>query len=287
MRRKPLKNSFKVTFWGVRGTVPTPGVATHKYGGHTSCVQMICGGRELIFDAGTGLYPLGEALDTNEVDIFLSHTHIDHIMGFPFFSGAYDRDYTVRLWAGHLLPEHSIREVMGTLMHPPIFPLTLDDLRSKLSFHDFHAGEDIRHESLMQAGIVIHTLPLNHPDRATAYRVEYAGHAACYVTDVEHRDGTLDEKLLGFIKDADLLIYDSTFDDKDFARFNGWGHSTWQHAARLGKAANVKHVALFHHDPGMTDAKLDERMTQLNQMKPDSYVAYEGLTLELGSPAAP
>ncbi len=276
-----MSKEFKVTFWGVRGTVPTPGKATVKYGGHTSCVQMTCGGRELVFDAGTGLYPLGEHLKTKEVDIFLSHTHIDHIMGFPFFSGAYDADYTIRLWAGHLLPERSIREVMAMLMRPPLFPLTLVDLKAKISFHDFRAGEDILCPALEEAGIRVRSLPLNHPDRATAYRVEYNGRAACYVTDMEHRDAQLDAALVGFIHGADMLIYDSTFDDKDFARFTGWGHSTWQQAVRLGEAAGVKHVVLFHHDPGMTDEKLDARAIELAALKPESFVAKEGLSLVL------
>ena len=276
-----MKQDFTITFWGVRGTVPTPGLRTLKYGGNTSCVQMTCGGRELIFDAGTGLYPLGEALKTSDVDIFLSHTHIDHIMGFPFFSGAYDAEFSVRVWAGHLLPERTIKGVMGTVMQPPIFPLTLDYLRCDLGFHDFTAGEEIRHEGLTKDGIVIHTLPLNHPDRATAYRVEYEGHAACYVTDVERRDEASDAVLQAFLQGADVMIYDSTFDDKDIARFKGWGHSTWQHAVRLGQAAGVKHVVLFHHDPGMSDEALDERQELLDAMKPESFVAYEGLTIDL------
>lgn len=276
-----MGDQFTIKFWGVRGTMPTPGTRTLKYGGNTSCVQMTCGDRQLIFDAGTGLYPLGEALKAREVDIFLSHTHIDHIMGLPFFSGAYDAAYTIRIWAGHLLPEHTIQQVIGGLMSPPVFPLTLADLRSQLQFYDFTAGEDIRHAVMTDAAITIRTLPLNHPDRATAYRVEYAGHAACYVTDVEHRTHELDEKLVAFIRGADVLIYDSTFDDESFGRFVGWGHSTWQHAVRLGEAAEVKHVVLFHHDPGMDDEALDKRQALLAAMKPESYVAYEGLTLVL------
>lgn len=282
-----MADNFNITFWGVRGTVPAPGGKTLKYGGNTSCVQMTCGKRELIFDAGTGLYPLGEALEAKEADIFLSHTHIDHVMGFPFFSGAYDARFRLRVWAGHLLPEHTIRGVMGSLMRPPIFPLTLEDLRADLSFHDFRAGEEIGNEVFQRSGIRIHTLPLTHPDRATAYRVDYAGHAACYVTDVEHRDSVVDARLAAFARDADVLIYDSTFDDKDFHRFTGWGHSTWQHAVRLGMAAKVKHVVLFHHDPAASDAQLDERQELLNRMKPGSYVAYEGLTLRLSHTRTP
>ncbi len=279
------EKQFSLTFWGVRGTVPTPARRTLKYGGNTSCVQMTCGSRVLVFDAGTGLYPLGEQLRTKEVDIFLSHTHIDHIIGFPFFSGAWDAGFTVRLWAGHLQPEHTIREIMARLMQPPIFPLTLDDLKSHLTFHDFMAGEELYHDVWAGEGIRIRTLPLKHPDRATAYRVDYGGCAACYVTDVEHHDNELDAALTEFIRDADALIYDSTFDDNDFQRFKGWGHSTWQHAARLGKAANVKHVVLFHHDPGMSDEKLDERLALLNKLKPESFIAMEGQTITLAPQA--
>lgn len=272
---------FSIAFWGVRGTMPTPSREMLRYGGHTSCVQMRCGGRELIFDAGSGLYPLGEALTAREVDIFLSHTHIDHVMGFPFFSGAYAPDFTIRMWAGHLLPERTLRETMAMLMQPPLFPLTLEDLRAALSFHDFIAGEPLRHAALDAAGIAIRTLPLRHPDRATAYRVEYAGRAACYVTDVEHTDQELDSTLREFVRGADVMIYDSTFDDADFVRFRGWGHSTWQQAVRLGQAADVAQVVLFHHDPGMSDALLDARQALLDGMKPGSYVAREGLILNL------
>ncbi len=273
--------AFTVTFWGVRGTVPTPGAHTVRYGGHTSCVEVKCGDRVLIFDAGTGLYPLGEALETSEVDILLSHTHIDHIIGFPFFSGAYNPNYTVRVWAGHLKPNYTLREVMARLMHPPLFPLTLDDLKSNLSFHDFEAGETLQADHLAQAGIRIETFALNHPDRATAYRVYYQEHSVCYVTDVEHHDTQLNDSLCDFLNGTDVLIYDSTFDDKDFERFIGWGHSTWQHAVRLGEAAQVGKVVLFHHDPGMTDEKLQERQVLLEQMRPGSCAASEGLTLIL------
>lgn len=213
--------AFDITFWGVRGTMPTPGAGTLRYGGHTSCVEMQCGNRTLIFDAGSGLFALGETLEqAKELDIFLSHTHIDHIMGFPFFGPAYRDHLHLRMWAGHLKPEgKTLRDTLSRLMSPPLFPLTLDFLKARIDYHDFNAGEPI--EALAEHGIDIQTLALNHPDRATGYRVEFQGKSACYITDIEHVREGLNRDLIAFIKNADVLIYDSTFDDRQFERFVG------------------------------------------------------------------
>lgn len=277
-----MKAPFDITFWGARGTMPTPSPANARYGGHTSCVQMRCGDAQLIFDAGSGLYPLGEDETLRDMDLFLSHTHIDHLLGFPFFSPAFRQGAQIRLWAGHLLQGgHTLRSVMDRLISPPLFPLTLDDFPASLSFHDFNAGEEIAAAHLSAKGIRIRTLALNHPDCATAYRVEYAGKSACYITDVEHVRGGLDTALLGFMQHADVVIYDCTFDDADFDRFVGWGHSTWQQAARLCDAAQVGQLAVFHHDPARSDDQLDALGEALNAMRPNDVIAREGLTLKL------
>ncbi len=273
-----MTNDFTITFWGVRGTMPTPGPDTLKYGGHTSCVEMRCGDRRLIFDAGSGIAGLGRDDSLRDVDLFLSHTHIDHILGFPFFGAVFREGVKLRLWAGHLMLQRmNLKEVMRRIISPPIFPLKLEDLKAHISYYDFVAGNAIEAEHLDAAGIAVKTLPLNHPDGATGYRVEYEGRVACYITDVEHvRDG-LDAKLIAFISDADLLIYDCTFDDRDFDRFVGWGHSTWQEAVRLADAANVKQLALFHHDPSKTDSELDERLEELRAMRASDIIAKEGM----------
>lgn len=277
-----MSGDFNVTFWGVRGTIPTTQTRNARYGGNTSCVEMRIGDQRLIFDAGTGLYPLGEDATLTDMDIFLSHTHIDHILGFPFFSPAYRQGTAIRLWAGHLKPEGlRLREVLSRIMSPPIFPLTLDFLKADLSFYDFNAGETVQAPHLAAAGITITTLPLHHPDRATGYRVQFGTKSACYITDIEHTRNGLDQALIGFVQDADLLIYDSTFDDKDFDRFIGWGHSTWQQATRIANAANVKSLALFHHDPARTDDQLDTRLIELRTLRPQDHIAHEGLTLTL------
>jgi phosphoribosyl 1,2-cyclic phosphodiesterase len=274
---------FSVKFWGVRGSMPTPGPRTVRYGGHTSCVEIRCDDHLLIFDAGSGLFSLGESLkNTNEMDVFLSHTHLDHILGFPFFTPAHKKDNRIRVWAGHLKAEgRNVKEALAQLMSPPLFPLTPDSFRADISYYDFLAGESPPCAHLKAAGIDIQTLPLNHPDRATGYRVNFRGHSACYITDVEHRDHQLDIALLEFIKGCDVLIYDSTYDDREFDRYQGWGHSTWQHAVRLADAAQVKTLTLFHHDYNCSDDDLDRRGEELEALRPDDQIAREGMVIRL------
>ena len=268
-----------VRFWGVRGSVPTPDSRFAHYGGHTSCVEIRCGQRTLILDAGTGLIELGNQLAASECDILLSHTHLDHIHGLLFFKPAYDASKRVRLWAGHLLPDYSLKNTISQLMQPPIFPLTTQHFGERTEFIDFHAGELLQHNDFSDHGIVVKTLPLSHPDRATGYRVEYQGHAVCYITDIEHTPGTMDAALLSFIAGADCLIYDSTYTDEELPHYKGWGHSTWQQGMRLAQMAGVKQFVAFHHDPAANDAMLDQRAQEMQQSWAEAIVAKEGMEL--------
>lgn len=270
-----------VRFWGVRGSLPTSDVRFSRYGGHTACVEIRCGARTLIFDAGTGLVELGNRLAQNECDIFLSHTHLDHIHGLLFFKPAYDNNKRVRLWAGHLLPDYSLKNTINQLMQPPIFPLTTHHFGEQTEFIDFHAGELLHHRVFSDNGIVIRTLPLSHPDRATGYRVEYQGHAVCYITDIEHALGAMDAALLTFIAGADCLIYDSTYTDEEWLHHQGWGHSTWQQGVRLAQMAGVKQFVAFHHDPAADDATLDQRAQEMQRSWSQAVVAKEGMELVL------
>lgn len=276
-----MAQGFTFTFWGTRGSYPVPGAATLKYGGNTPCVEVRCNDRLIILDAGTGLIGLGGSRLPQHMDILLSHTHIDHVMGFPFFQPAYNAGRSVRLWAGHLLPDFTLRQTIGKIMSPPIFPLKPEDLKAQIGYNDFFAGEALRHEDFDKAGIAINTHPLNHPDRATAYRITLGKKSLCYVTDVEHDTAAIDEKLIGFLKDADWLIYDCTYDDREFDNHLGWGHSTWQQAVRLCKAAGVKNLAVFHHDPMANDGVLDKRAEELLLQFPAGIIAREGLTVTL------
>ena len=276
-----MADKFYIKFWGTRGTIPVVGKEFLRYGGNTSCVELQCGGRQIILDSGTGIRELGLATDIFHVDILLSHTHLDHIQGLPFFKPLHIEGSNVALWAGHLLPKNTVKEVVSTIMKPPVFPLTLADVHSRVEFNDFIAGEELQNEGFKKAGITIRTLPLNHPDGATAYRIECSGKSVCYVTDVEHEPGKLNPALVEFLQNADVFIYDSTFDDAEFDKYKGWGHSTWQEAIRLGEAANVQKIIPSHHNPEITDDELDKRAAQIKKACPWAELAFDGMVIRI------
>jgi phosphoribosyl 1,2-cyclic phosphodiesterase len=272
------QKEFSVRFWGARGSIACPGAKFERYGGNTSCLEVRCGEDVLIFDAGTGLMRLGEHLDNSEqlkINLFLTHTHFDHINGLPFFAPLFNPKNRLRLWAGHLLPDLTLHEALGQFMAAPLFPVPLQIFAANVSFHDFSAGDVL--EPL--PGIKIRTAPLNHPNNATGYRLEFDGRAICYVTDTEHIEGQPDENILGLIDRADLLIYDATYTDAEFVDRKSWGHSTWQEGARLCDAAGVKRLAVFHHDPSHDDDFMDEVAKQSEQARPGTVVVREGMVL--------
>jgi phosphoribosyl 1,2-cyclic phosphodiesterase len=269
---------FSVTFWGVRGSIACPGPATMRYGGNTSCLEVRCGERVLIFDGGTGMRPLGAALAARgpiEADIFYTHTHFDHIVGLPFFAPAYRKENRLRLWAGHLLPDNTLKFVLSEMMMAPLFPIPISVMSADLSFHDFRAGETLTPCD----GLTVRTAPLNHPQRATGYRIERDGKSICYVTDTEHLDGQLDQNILGLIEGADVFIYDATYTDAEYPKYRGWGHSTWEEGLRLAEQARVKTYVIFHHDPSHDDDFMDTIAAEAARRRPGTLVAREGLTL--------
>jgi phosphoribosyl 1,2-cyclic phosphodiesterase len=241
---------------------------------------MRCGGRLLILDAGTGLRALGQTLMANgavDVDLFLSHTHIDHIAGLPFFRPMYTAGNTIRLWAGHLAPEGNLNDVLCRVMSSPLFPVPFDILAADIDTNDFEAGLTLE----PGPGITVRTAALSHPDRATGYRIDFAGKSACYVTDTEHEAGRRNPAILDLIRGADLFIYDSTYTDEEYPRFKGWGHSTWQEGVRLANDAGVKTYAIFHHDPDHDDQAMDRIGAEAQKARPGTVVAHEGLILTL------
>ena len=244
--------TLAVKFWGVRGSIACPSPQHVVYGGNTSCLEIFAGDKRIILDAGTGIRQLGFEFirdDVKEGVILLTHTHWDHINGFPFFGPTFLANSHFSIHAGHLSDHGGIENVLANQMANPTFPVPLEALQAELDFIDFYAGENWE----LYPGVRVLTKPLNHPNGATGYRIEHDGKSICYVTDTEHVIGKPDETVLALIEGADLVIYDSTYSDEEFPAKIGWGHSTWEEGIRLCKMAGVKQLAIFHHDPDHND----------------------------------
>lgn len=271
-------SDFTVQFWGVRGSIACSGPRTARYGGNTSSLEVRCGGRMLLFDAGTGLRYLGNSLSDSspiDADLFLTHTHFDHVCGLPFFRPFFQPQNRFRLWAGHLGEGMTLRRVLGEFMMSPLFPVPPQVFRARMEYREFKAGDTLHPAE----GIALRTAPLNHPDGATGYRVDYGGRSICYLTDTEHVPGAPDRNILGLIAGADLVIYDSMYTDAEYDAYVGWGHSTWQEGVRLCRAAGAKRLAVFHHDPEHEDDMLDGVAREVEKELPGSIVARDGLVV--------
>ncbi|HZT27892.1 MAG TPA: MBL fold metallo-hydrolase [Pseudolabrys sp.] len=273
--------SMRVRFWGVRGSIPCPGPDTIRYGGNTPCVEIRCGDRVLIFDAGTGIRALGHALIgagmAADTDIFFSHCHLDHVIGLPFYAPLFSAGNRVHLWAGHLEDTPGVEDAVRKVMSFPLFPIEVETFRAHLEFHDFRAGESLK----PRPGIEVKTMPLSHPGGATGYRVEFEGRSAAYLTDIELGDGPFDEGAMVLAQDAGALIVDSTYTDKEMPEHRGWGHSSWQQVVRFANKARVGKLCLFHHDPDHDDAFMDAMAAAADEVRPGTLVAREGLAVDL------
>jgi phosphoribosyl 1,2-cyclic phosphodiesterase len=270
---------FAIEFWGVRGSIACPSPRHVTYGGNTSCIEVTAGDERVILDAGTGIRDLGDSMNRRDVrraHLFLTHVHWDHINGFPFFAPGYQSNRTFEIRAAHLRPLGGVREVLAGQMCQPTFPVPLETMRSRLVFEDFEAGDGFK-----VGQVSVKTAPLNHPNGATGYRLEFGGKAFCYVTDTEHVIGAPDQNILGLIEGADIVVYDCTYTDEEFPAKVGWGHSTWQEAVRLCRQANVKKLAIFHHDPAHEDAFMADVERQAQKAWAGAIVAREGMRLEL------
>ncbi|QNT69231.1 MBL fold metallo-hydrolase [Defluviicoccus vanus] len=275
---------FTIRFWGVRGSIACPSPKHMKYGGNTSCVEVCAGDNRFILDAGTGIRPLGKEFlqeDVRTITLLLTHTHWDHINGFPFFRPAYDPNRRMHIFAGHLKDQGGVEQVLSQQMHEPVFPVPLQAMRAIVECEDFTAGDSFS----LNGQVRVRTAPLNHPNGATGYRIEYGGASACYVTDTEHVPGQPDQSILGLIEGADLVIYDSSYTDDEFPRRVGWGHSTWQEGVRLCRQANVKRLAIFHHEPDHEDDRMDAIAREAKREWAGTFVASEGMVVDLTRPS--
>jgi len=250
---------FRIKFWGVRGSVPCPGPKTVRYGGNTTCMEITCGSHTLIVDAGSGIRELGINLMKQggpvNADVFFTHTHLDHITGFPFFGPFYNPQNSFNLFAGHLKPPQTLENVLKSMIiADPMFPVPASVILGCCHFQEFTSGDVLKPRD----GVVVKTGPLNHPNGACGYRFEYNDHSIAIITDTEHPEEGMDENVLNLVQDADVMVYDSAYTDEEYPKFKGWGHSTWQMAVKIAEKANVTKTVLFHHDPAHDDDRMDE-----------------------------
>lgn len=303
--------SIKIKFWGVRGSIPTPGYSTLHYGGNTSCVEVAFkNGPHFILDAGTGIRELGKHLQKLNRPlnsyILLSHFHWDHIQGLPFFRPAFNpkNKFTI---IGSDDPAIHLDKIISFQMDPTYFPITIDDMRADISFRS------IKEERITLDGVDVQTIYLNHPGYALGFRISYQNSSLIYISDNEpfQQDEETERKklksiskekieeafeayvenknqnLIEFCEKADLLIHDTQYLEEEYKDKITWGHSPLNFTVELAMRSKVKQLVLFHHDPDHDDAAID-RIEQLSKKILRSHksriacrAAKEGMTIEI------
>jgi len=251
--------------WGTRGSIPSPGAHTTRYGGNTTCFEVRCGEQRLIFDAGSGIRLLGLDLmenGGNHHHIFLTHFHWDHIQGFPFFRPLYDPQINLKI-AGPKQRNIDVRSLFAGQMGPIYFPIPFSVVSATMSF------DDLNENTQQVGGVTLHTIRVKHPSHVVGYRIEAGGRSVCFIPDNE-LDGDMyevendwRERLVDFIRGADLLIHDSMYTDEEYPSRAGWGHSTFRQSLQLAEEGEVKKLLFFHHDPERSDNQIDEIVNRL------------------------
>ncbi len=275
---------MKVRFWGVRGGIPAPGPDTVRVGGNTPCVEVRTKDDQIIIlDAGTGIRPLGDKIMQERTGravatLLISHTHWDHIQGFPFFGMTRRRHNRIVIIGAKKIGRRR-EEVMAGQVSEPYLPFGYGELEADL------ITKEIRNNETFVIGE--HTLVTArsgfHPGGVFMYRIEHHGHSVVYASDVGHPIGSFDKQLIDLAKNCDVLIHDAQFSDKEKMLHPDWGHSTWKEAAAVGKEANAKALILFHHNAWAKDDFLFNVVEkEAQEINPHAVLGYEGLEISIG-----
>ncbi len=312
-----MSDHMTITFWGVRGSYPMPGSSTVHYGGNTPCVEVSVAGRTIIFDAGTGIIPLGRELARRsfqsgkaiEAILLFSHMHHDHTQGFPFFTPTRIPSTNLHIF-GPDIYQRTPEEILSDTMAPPTFPVPFGELSLNRTIESVRETNVIRirpdetnpivhrvtNESI-KAGeddIIIRIMrSYAHPGGVFFYRVEWRNRVMVYATDTEGYTGS-DQRLVRFAQDADLLIHDAQYTEDHYLGLEfgypstqGWGHSTPSMACEVAELANVKQLALFHYEPTYHDQTISEIESKIQRRLPNAIAPYEGLSIKLMSKQKP
>ncbi len=285
-----MPGEFTFTFWGTRGSIPSPGPATVRYGGNTPCIEVRApDGTLVILDAGTGIRALGDELARRSEgapisgDIYLSHAHWDHIQGLPFFAPLYERGNRFRIWTGAAGAEDVERAVRAQ-MSAGVFPVRFDDVEATMEFRTLDGSH-------AAPSYTMDTLPVRHPGGALGFRLRAPGDTAprlVYIPDNElaappSHDSAADwrDRLVAFAREAAILVHDATFTAAEYETHRGWGHSRYDDALSLALEAGVERLVLFHHSPDRADDDLDAEVERLGATNPpfELIAAREGMVL--------
>ena len=298
---------MKIKFWGTRGSIPTPGKHTVRYGGNTPCIELRLVNDELvILDAGTGIRNLGETLmekgESIKANVLISHPHWDHIQGLPFFKPVFisGNEFT---FIGGETDKVSLQKMIADQMNKVYFPVQLNELKAALKFRP------VEEEEIKISSATVRTIYVNHPSFAIGYRITNGGKTIVYISDNEpfdrqvalairnverviidqysHVNGDPNQRIFDFVRDADVLIHDATYTPEEYVDRVGWGHSHYLFTLKVAAEGRVKRLILFHHDPSHSDEKIDdilrkcEKEIRNRQYKFDCIAASEGLELEV------
>ena len=280
--------SFRVRVWGCRGSVPTPGEATVRFGGNTPCVEVRTGdGALLILDAGTGLRRLGAQLEWDApLHVLVTHLHLDHVEGLRFFAPFWHVETELHIW-GPPSPLHSLEERITRAFSPPLFPIELTDTPAKVTFHD------VPHEPWEIEGVQIEAKTVSHPGPTLGYRLSVNGAALAYIPDHEPVLGVeladLEPEWISghaLAEHVDLLLHDCQFSEIEYSSRVGWGHSSVGHAVEFAQRAEARRLVLFHHDPDRSDDGVDRLVERARDLWGDysgdaPVAASEGMTLDI------
>ena len=286
---------MKIKIWGCRGSLPTPGKQTLRYGGNTTCVEVRTqDDRVIILDAGSGLCNLGRALEAERklphLLMLFTHAHWDHLCGFPLFDPVYDPECEITLCGGPA-GQQSLRRYLSRQMEPPYFPVPFDQLRARIGFGCQCGLPCDGWGAPMDCGKLCCSIRLNHPNGGHGFKLQEQGRTFVFLPDNElgfyHEDGPGFADYVDFCRGVDLLFHDAQYTDAEYERTRGWGHSNYADTLRLASEAGVKRLGLFHHDPMRTDDDLDRQVDWCRQQlreansPVDCFACAEGMVVEL------
>lgn len=272
-----MNNKITIKVLGTRGSMPCSSEEFQIYGGNTSCFFLPIQDQAIVFDAGTGIMALNKSLPKTikDIHIFISHMHLDHIQGLPFFQSLFESNYSITIY-GQERSGKTIQEQIDYFLNPLLWPVGVKNFQPNVQFVTVQLGKKYQ----IREDIVIETAHSCHPGASTLYRITYKDSSFVYGLDFEHNEDSL-ERLISFSQNATALVYDSCYFPEEYPRHKGWGHSTWEQGLFVKKRANIDQLLLSHHNINYTDTMLQTLAEQLSHIDNNILLLKEGMEIHL------